>query len=238
MCSAGFEGEVDDLAELAELAVDDPALASEFGPQLAGVEARASPSSRRRGCSAASTTRGRGGHRALGGRGHRPADWAEMLLRMYLRWAERRGFEAEIKEASEGEEAGIKSATLIVKGEKCLRAVRGRARGPSAGPDLALRRPVSPPYRLRPGRRRAARRRRGLGRPRRRGAVDTTAPGRRWPARQQDRLRGPLTHSAGPGSWSSARTSAPDPEQGDRDADAACPAARGGGAQAGRGAGD
>jgi peptide chain release factor 2 len=40
-----------------------------------------------------------------------------MLLRMYLRWAERRGFGVEMKEASEGEEAGIKSATFIAKGE-------------------------------------------------------------------------------------------------------------------------
>ena len=40
-----------------------------------------------------------------------------MLLRMYLRWAERRGFDVEMKEASEGEEAGIKSATFIAKGE-------------------------------------------------------------------------------------------------------------------------
>jgi peptide chain release factor 2 len=40
-----------------------------------------------------------------------------MLLRMYLRWAERRGFEVEMKEASPGEEAGLKSATLIVQGE-------------------------------------------------------------------------------------------------------------------------
>src|SRR5215218_3710367 len=44
-------------------------------------------------------------------------DWAEMLLRMYLRWAERRGFAVEMKEASEGEEAGIKSATFIARGE-------------------------------------------------------------------------------------------------------------------------
>ena len=44
-------------------------------------------------------------------------DWAEMLLRMYLRWAERRGFKTEIKEASEGEEAGLKSATFIARGE-------------------------------------------------------------------------------------------------------------------------
>src|ERR671915_204636 len=40
-----------------------------------------------------------------------------MLLRMYLRWAERRGFKVEMKEASPGEEAGLKSATAIVRGE-------------------------------------------------------------------------------------------------------------------------
>ncbi len=44
-------------------------------------------------------------------------DWAEILLRMYLRWAQRRGFEVEMKEASPGEEAGIKSATFFVRGE-------------------------------------------------------------------------------------------------------------------------
>jgi peptide chain release factor 2 len=44
-------------------------------------------------------------------------DWAEMLARMYRRWAERRNFELEIIEYTEGEEAGIKSATFTVKGE-------------------------------------------------------------------------------------------------------------------------
>ncbi|MGD0321675.1 MAG: peptide chain release factor 2 [Acidimicrobiales bacterium] len=43
-------------------------------------------------------------------------DWCEMLLRMYLRWAERRGFETEVDEATEGGEAGLLSATFIVKG--------------------------------------------------------------------------------------------------------------------------
>ncbi|MBW3536614.1 MAG: peptide chain release factor 2 [Actinobacteria bacterium] len=43
-------------------------------------------------------------------------DWAEMLLRMYLRWAERRGFEVELDEVSPGQEAGIQSATFIVRG--------------------------------------------------------------------------------------------------------------------------
>ena len=55
-------------------------------------------------------------------------DWAEMLLRMYLRWADRRGLQTELLEASPGEEAGLKSATLTVKGENAygiLKAERG-----------------------------------------------------------------------------------------------------------------
>jgi peptide chain release factor 2 len=55
-------------------------------------------------------------------------DWAEMLLRMYLRWAADRGFETELLEASPGEEAGLKSATFSVKGENAygvLKAERG-----------------------------------------------------------------------------------------------------------------
>ena len=43
-------------------------------------------------------------------------DWAEMLLRMYLRWAERRGFQVEVEEATAGQEAGITSATFLVRG--------------------------------------------------------------------------------------------------------------------------
>ena len=43
-------------------------------------------------------------------------DWAEMLLRMYLRWAERRGFSVELEEVTAGQEAGITSATFIVRG--------------------------------------------------------------------------------------------------------------------------
>ena len=44
-------------------------------------------------------------------------DWAEMVLRMMMRWAERRGFKVELLEASPGEEAGIKSATFRAEGE-------------------------------------------------------------------------------------------------------------------------
>src|SRR5664280_1351125 len=55
-------------------------------------------------------------------------DWAEMMLRMYLRWTERRGFKTEMIEASPGEEAGIKSTTFAVKGENAygiFKAERG-----------------------------------------------------------------------------------------------------------------
>ncbi len=52
-----------------------------------------------------------------GAGGTEACDWAEMLLRMYLRWAERRGFKSEVLETQPGEEAGIKSATLTITGE-------------------------------------------------------------------------------------------------------------------------
>jgi peptide chain release factor 2 len=51
-----------------------------------------------------------------GAGGTESCDWARMLLRMYMRWGERRGFEVEIAEETAGDEAGIKSATLIIKG--------------------------------------------------------------------------------------------------------------------------
>jgi peptide chain release factor 2 len=58
-------------------------------------------------------------------------DWAEMMLRMYERWAANRGFKVELLEASPGEEAGLKSATFTVAGENAygiLKAERGKHR--------------------------------------------------------------------------------------------------------------
>jgi peptide chain release factor 2 len=55
-----------------------------------------------------------------GAGGTESQDWAQMLLRMYLRWAERRGYRAEVLDTSPGEEAGIKSAVVEVSGESAF----------------------------------------------------------------------------------------------------------------------
>jgi peptide chain release factor 2 len=74
-------------------------------------------------------------------------DWAEMLLRMYLRWAEGRGFQTELLEASPGEEAGLKSASFTVSGDNAygvLKAERGVHRLVRLSPfDAAHRRHTS-----------------------------------------------------------------------------------------------
>jgi peptide chain release factor 2 len=74
-------------------------------------------------------------------------DFTEMVLRMYLRWAERRGFKTELLEASPGEEAGLKSATFTVEGDNAygvLKAERGKHRLVRLSPfDQAHRRHTS-----------------------------------------------------------------------------------------------
>jgi peptide chain release factor 2 len=109
--------DVDDLVELAELAVDDEEMAGELQAQLSSVERRLAELEEERlfsgrfdaGDAVVTINAGAGGTDSQ--------DWAEILLRMYLRWAERRGFRVEMKEASPGEEAGLKSATAVVRGE-------------------------------------------------------------------------------------------------------------------------
>jgi peptide chain release factor 2 len=113
----GLETDVADLDDLAEMAAEDPEMASELGEQLESIErrlaeleeARLFSGEYDRGDAVVTVHAGAGGTDSQ--------DWAEMLLRMYLRWAERRGFSVEMKEASPGEEAGLKSATFIAHGE-------------------------------------------------------------------------------------------------------------------------
>ncbi len=112
-----LESDVEDLEPLAELAEEDPDLASELEEQIAGVQARLDELEEERlfsgrydgGDALVTVNAGAGGTDAQ--------DWAEMVLRMEMRWAEKRGFDVELLEASPGEEAGIKSATFRVKGE-------------------------------------------------------------------------------------------------------------------------
>ncbi len=112
-----LEGDVEDLEPLAELAEEDPDLADELDEQLAAVEQRLAALEEQRlfsgpydsGDALVAVNAGAGGTDAQ--------DWAEMVLRMEMRWAERRGFDAELLEVSPGEEAGIKSATFLVRGE-------------------------------------------------------------------------------------------------------------------------
>ncbi len=93
----------EDLDGLAELADEDPDIASELEEQ------RLFTGDYDAGDALVTVNAGAGGTDAQ--------DWAEMVLRMEMRWAERRGFKVELLEASAGEEAGIKSATFRVSGD-------------------------------------------------------------------------------------------------------------------------
>ncbi|HTX09830.1 MAG TPA: peptide chain release factor 2 [Solirubrobacteraceae bacterium] len=112
-----LERDVEDLEPLAELAEEDPEMGQELEEQIQSVQERLDRLEEERlfsgrydtGDALVTVNAGAGGTDAQ--------DWAEMVLRMEMRWAERRGYGVELLEASPGEEAGIKSATFMVKGE-------------------------------------------------------------------------------------------------------------------------
>src|SRR5258708_32408459 len=99
------------------MAVEEQSLQAEVDEQIASVEQRLAELEEQRlfsgpydaGDALVTVNAGAGGTDAQ--------DWAEMVLRMLMRWAERRDFQVELLEASEGEEAGIKSATFRASGE-------------------------------------------------------------------------------------------------------------------------
>ncbi len=62
-----------------------------------------------------------------GAGGTESQDWAQMLLRMYLRWAEEKGYKAELLELQEGDEAGIKSATIDIQGTYAFGLLQGES---------------------------------------------------------------------------------------------------------------
>ena len=113
----GLQRDVADLDGLVEMAAEDASLEAEIDEQFAGVEERLAELEEQRlfagpydaGDALVGVNAGAGGTDAQ--------DWAEMVLRMEMRWAEARGFRVELLEASAGEEAGIKSATFRASGE-------------------------------------------------------------------------------------------------------------------------
>ena len=112
-----LETDIDDLGALEEMAAEDDSIAGELEEQRESIAVRLADLEEARlfsgeydsGDALVTVNAGAGGTDAQ--------DWAEMVLRMLMRWAERRGMKAELKEASAGEEAGVKSASFIVRGE-------------------------------------------------------------------------------------------------------------------------
>src|SRR5665213_144610 len=134
-----LESDVEDLDGLVEMAAEDASLQGELDEQIASVEERLAALEEQRlfagrydvGDALVTVNAGAGGTDAQ--------DWAEMVLRMLMRWAERRSFEVELLEVSEGEEAGIKSATFRTSGENAyglFGAERGEAQDVNFGSQI------------------------------------------------------------------------------------------------------
>jgi peptide chain release factor 2 len=117
---SALSADVGDLDGLVEMAAEDGSLQDEVEEQISSVEARLAALEEQRlfagpydaGDALVTVNAGAGGTDAQ--------DWAEMVLRMLMRWAEGRGFQVELLEASAGEEAGIKSATFRASGENAF----------------------------------------------------------------------------------------------------------------------
>ncbi|MGB1780449.1 MAG: peptide chain release factor 2, partial [Longimicrobiales bacterium] len=125
-----LSGQADDLGALVELLEmeEDPDLEAELDAGLASLSAGVESMELR------TMLQGEDDHREAivtlqpGAGGLESQDWAEMLMRMYTRWAERRGFHVTVLDLQAAEEGGIKNATLEIKGESAygfLKAERG-----------------------------------------------------------------------------------------------------------------
>jgi len=115
----GLEKKVADIAELMAMAVEeeDESLEGEIRSEVEKVALRLDELELE-----AAFTSGYDDRNAIlaihaGAGGTESQDWAEMLLRMYLRWSERRGYKAEVLDTSPGEEAGLKSAIVEISGD-------------------------------------------------------------------------------------------------------------------------
>lgn len=114
-----LEKRVDDLLEMVELAIEenDPAVAEDIRKEMVQLASQLEDLKTRLLLNGEHDRRDAILSIHAGAGGTEAQDWAEMLLRMYTRWAERRGYQTEILDISPGDEAGIKSVTVEIKGE-------------------------------------------------------------------------------------------------------------------------
>ena len=112
-----LEEKVNDTAELISLAEEDSSLRLEIQSEIEKLASRLDELELEVAFSSEYDVRNAILAIHAGAGGTESQDWAEMLMRMYLRWAERRGYRAEILDVSPGEEAGIKSVIIEVSGD-------------------------------------------------------------------------------------------------------------------------
>lgn len=112
-------GRIRDAAELAELLVVEPdaGLERELGAELGRISAELDEMELRSLLRSPDDIRDAQVEISAGAGGTEAQDWAQMIMRMYTRWAERRGYGVEVLDLSEGEEAGIKGAVLEISGQ-------------------------------------------------------------------------------------------------------------------------
>ena len=113
----GLEKKVADIAESLPLAEEDTLFREEVGSEIETVASDIDALELEMAFSSEYDARNAILAIHAGAGGTESQDWAEMLLRMYLRWAERRGYKTEVLDTSPGDEAGIKSVTIGVSGD-------------------------------------------------------------------------------------------------------------------------
>jgi peptide chain release factor 2 len=114
-----------DAGALGELSLEDPSLDAELAEELTGLEKRLDDFALRAMLSGPQDASSAFVKVQAGGGGTEACDWAQMLVRMYTRWAERHGYAVELIDELRNEEAGIRSATLHVQGEYAYGYLQG-----------------------------------------------------------------------------------------------------------------
>ena len=113
----GLEKKLADIGELITISGEDEVLQQDIEKELNGITSQLDDLEFQMAFSGEYDTRNAILAIHAGAGGTESQDWAEMLMRMYLRWAERRGYKAEVLDTSPGDEAGIKSTIIAVNGD-------------------------------------------------------------------------------------------------------------------------